>query len=195
MPLNATLLAGALMITQHPLPYAERLEIRVLESIQGVVIHCTETPDIETAREFGERIVYSGSQTGNSGHFYIDLDGRIEQYVPLIRVAHHVSGYNQNTIGIELVNRGRWPEWMHSEHQQPQDVYPEAQITALISLLQQLEQTLPELNWITGHQDLDTRLVTASNDPGLSVARKIDPGPLFPWEKVLMASRLARPAL
>ncbi len=190
MPSSAALLAAGVLISQQPLPYAERLEQRELSAITGVVIHCTETPDLSSARELGEQIHYPGSQTGNSGHFYIDLDGRIEQYVPLERVAHHVSGHNQATLGIELVNRGRWPDWLHSEHQEPTSPYPEVQIQALIKLLQALQQHLPELSWIAGHEQLDTRQVPASDDPALLVSRKRDPGPRFPWTKVRAAISL-----
>ncbi len=189
MPITAAV-AGVLMITQNPLPYAERLESRNPDSIQGVVIHCTETPDLAMAREFGEQIHYAESQTGNSGHFYIDVDGSIEQYVPEDRIAHHVAGHNRHTIGIELVNRGRWPDWHHSDHQELKTAYPDVQINALQSLLGQLERQLPSLVWIAGHEQLDTREVAASNDPDLTVARKVDPGPLFPWPEVLEHSRL-----
>lgn len=189
---TGNLLAATLMIVQNPLPYAERLDARATEDIAGIVIHCTETPDLASAREVGEQIVYSGSQTGNSGHFYIDVDGGIEQYVPLERAAHHVAGQNRHTIGIELVNRGRWPDWFHSDSQQPDSPYSPAQIQALIELLQHLEQTLPSLQWIAGHQDLDTRQVAASDNPDIMVPRKIDPGPMFPWEQVLTAVRLEK---
>jgi len=190
MLLATTVLTGILMITQHPLPYIERLDERSLESIEGIVIHCTETPDLKEARAFGERVLYEGSLTGNSGHFYIDLDGSIEQYVPLNRVAHHVAGHNRNSIGIELVNRGRWPNWLDSDQQQFTDPYPQIQIDALIGLLKQLQQTLPQLVWINGHQQLDTRMTAASNDVQIQVARKLDPGPLFPWSEVLENSCL-----
>lgn len=190
--MSAGLLTAVLMIHQQPLPYADRLDSRPLDQITGVVIHCTETPDLATAREFGERIVHTGSQTGNSGHFYIDLDGRIEQYVPLEQVAHHVAGMNSGTIGIELVNTGRWPDWLHSESQLPDTPYPDVQIQALLELLEQLEQQLPSLEWIAGHQDLDTRRVPASDNPEILVPRKVDPGPMFPWGRVLSVSGLER---
>ena len=60
------------------LPYAELLAARAPDAIDTVVIHCTELPDLATAREYGERVLYE-SGTGNSGHYYIDRDGRIEE--------------------------------------------------------------------------------------------------------------------
>ena len=41
------------------------------------------------------------------------------------------------------------------------------------------------LRHIAGHEDLDREQVPASDDPTLRVARKRDPGPLFPWARVL----------
>jgi len=179
-------------IVNHPLPYAERLQSRQAAAITGVVMHCTETPDLASAREYGEVIHYQQSQTGNSGHFYIDVDGRIEQYVPLLRIAHHVSGHNHNSVGIELVNRGRYPNWLHSQSQQMHSPYPAAQIKALNRLLWQLQQQLPNLSWIAGHEDLDQRLVNASDNPNVKVRRKMDPGPLFPWQQIMQHSVLER---
>ena len=56
----------------EPLPYVAALATRPVESIDLVVIHCTELPDLAMARQFGESIHYQASRTGNSGHFYID---------------------------------------------------------------------------------------------------------------------------
>lgn len=176
-------------IDPQPLPYQDSLQARVPAQIDLVVIHCTELPDLAMARAYGERVLYD-SGSGNSGHFYIDRDGRIVQYVAVDRVAHHVSGYNPRSIGIELVNRGRYPHWLDSRHQAMDEAYPDAQIAALIDLLQHLCQTLPGLQYIAGHEWLDTREEVASDDPDRRVPRKRDPGPLFPWPRVLAAVAL-----
>lgn len=169
-----------------PLPYVDRLDARACADIDLVVIHCTELPDLAMARDYGERVLYA-SGSGNSGHYYIDRDGHIAQYVPLARVAHHVSGYNPRSVGIELVNRGRYPHWLDSRHQAMDEAYPDVQIDALIDLLQHLCTTLPSLRHIAGHEWLDTRQEAASDDPERTVPRKRDPGPLFPWPRVLAA--------
>lgn len=173
-------------IDLQPLPYAGQLEQRAAAAIDLAVIHCTELPDLAMARQYGEHVLYP-SGSGNSGHYYIDRDGRIVQYVDVERIAHHVSGYNPRSVGIELVNTGRYPHWLDSRHQAMDEPYPDAQIAALIDLLQHLCERLPGLVHIAGHEWLDTRQEVASDDPERRVPRKRDPGPLFPWPRVLAA--------
>lgn len=175
----------------HWLPYCHLLQPRALEQVTLAVIHCTELPDLASARAFGEKVLYP-SGTGNSGHFYIDRDGVIEQYVPLERIAHHVRGHNAASVGIELVNRGRWPHWYAAAHQQMDQPYPQVQVQALITLLHALGQALPRLQQIAGHEDLDREQLPASDDPTQWIARKRDPGPLFPWSRVLAPLALQR---
>lgn len=178
-------------IQQQPLPYVARLAPRTIDTITLAVIHCTELPDLMTARSYGERVLYD-SGTGASGHWYIDRDGRIVEYVPATCVAHHVRGYNMHSVGIELVNIGRFPHWYDSRHQAMDAPYPSAQITALVALLAHLQRTLPALREIAGHEDLDTERVQASDDPARTVPRKRDPGPMFPWNAVLAQVPLRR---
>jgi N-acetylmuramoyl-L-alanine amidase len=179
------------VIHDQPLPYAQRLQTRTLAGIDLVVIHCTELPDLATAREYGERVVHA-SGTGNSGHYYIDRDGSIVRYVPEERVAHHVRGHNEHSVGIELVNTGRYPDWFDSHRQVMVEPYPDAQIDALLRLLAHLRATLPGLQEIAGHEDLDIDRVAASDDPSKQVQRKLDPGPLFPWQRIMAACGLQR---
>ncbi|PNS09727.1 N-acetylmuramoyl-L-alanine amidase [Solilutibacter silvestris] len=179
-------------IDRNALPYEARLTPRELSDIDTVVIHCTELPDLASAREFGEKIHYADSDTGNSGHYYIDRDGSLHQWVDDGRVAHHTRGWNPRSIGIELVNRGRWPDWMDSRHQAMDEPYTDAQVVALIDLLRDLQQRLPRLQWIAGHEDLDTDMVPSSDDPTRLVHRKRDPGPHFPWQRIEAAVALRR---
>lgn len=182
MPLN---------IRDQPLPYIDQLPERDPGSVELVVIHCTELPDLATAREYGERPLHENG-TGNCGHYYVDRDGAIHGYVPTTRVANHVRGHNPNSIGIELVNLGRYPHWWDSRHQLMTEPYTDAQITALVGLLQQLRLNHANLRTIAGHEELDTARIPASDDASKDVSRKLDPGPLFPWEHVLRLSGLAR---
>jgi len=172
------------------LPYVSELESRPLESIDMVVIHCTELPDFSAAREYGERIHYPESESGNSGHFYIEQNGSIEQWVPSERIAHHARGYNVRSVGIELDNPGRYPKWFDSRNQTMKHAYQAPQLNSLVDLLDHLRIHLPSLKWITGHETLDQSQVPASDNASVLVYRKRDPGPLFPWEEILPLSRL-----
>jgi len=176
----------------EPLPYERLLGERALADIDTIVIHCTELPDIATAREYGEIVRYPDSGTGNSGHYYIERGGRVHQWIGDGRVAHHTRGWNTRSIGIELVNLGRWPDWLDSRSQAMDEPYTEAQIHALIDLLRRLRKRLPGLRWIAGHEDLDTDMVPASDDASKQVRRKRDPGPQFPWPQVEAAVDLRR---
>lgn len=176
---------------RNPLPYVSKLDSRDIQSIRIVVIHCTETPSLASARSFGEVIHYA-SGSGNSGHYYVDRDGRVEEYVPIERVANHTRGFNPQSIGIELVNSGRYPDWLHSQHQQMSEAYPAAQIDALLALLADLRRRCPQLVEIAGHEDLDVTEVESSDDPDVKVRRKRDPGPMFPWSRVADSCGLQR---
>ena len=177
-------------IVEEHLSYVSRLEHRPLESIDLIVIHCTELPDLATAREYGERILYPETDTGNSGHYYIEQNGQIEQWVPQDRIAHHVRGYNQRSLGIELDNKGRFPDWLDSRKQVMTEDYPLPQLNSLVGLLLQLSSDLPRLRWIARHESLDTTRVQSSDNPDLLVSRKIDPGPRFPWKEILRMIKL-----
>ena len=179
------------IIRDQPLPYAAHLPSRAATAVELVVIHCTELPDLATARSYGEKPLYDNG-CGNSGHYYIDRDGAILRYVPGDRVAHHVRGHNERSIGIELVNRGRYPDWWDSRRQTMTEPYPAAQIGALRALLAQLRRDFPNLRQIAGHEDLDTALMPASDNPALAIHRKLDPGLMFPWDEVMEDCGLER---
>ena len=179
------------VLNHWPLPYEQRLEARPLAAVDMVVIHCTELPDLALAREYGQREIYD-SGTGNSGHYYIDRDGSIHVFVKPERVAHHTKGYNERSVGIELVNAGRYPDWLDSRRQTMDEPYTDAQIDALLALLQCLRREIPSLEFIAGHEDLDQDRVPSSDNLHQLVFRKRDPGPRFPWSRVLDAVPLDR---
>ncbi|TCV94712.1 N-acetylmuramoyl-L-alanine amidase [Luteibacter rhizovicinus] len=177
---------------QHtPLPYELLLPTRAPGDIDLIVVHCTELPDLAIAREYGEKAHYE-SGVGHSGHYYVDRDGTTLCYVDPLRVANHTRGYNPRSIGIELVNTGRYPDWFHSARQVMTEPYPDVQIDALSSLLADLRTRFPGIRLIAGHEDLDVATVPASDDPSREVPRKRDPGPMFPWDAVLERSGLER---
>jgi N-acetylmuramoyl-L-alanine amidase len=102
-----------------------------------------------------------------SSHYLIDRNGTLYQLVDERARAWHAgqsqwggeTDLNSASIGIELDNNGHEP-------------YPDAQISALLRLLADLEQRyrIPSANFL-GHGDVAPR-------------RKVDPGTYFPWQRL-----------
>jgi N-acetylmuramoyl-L-alanine amidase len=170
----------ALAVHDRFLTWVETLPRREMSAVDMVVVHCTEEPTLQDARDIAER-----SPEKIAAHYYIDRDGRIERWVPDDRVAFHASGVNTRSIGIEIVNRGRFPRHFHSAAQHPTEQYSPPQLDSLRALLRYARTRLPRHVTLTRHSDVDQRLVPACDDPGLLVRRRIDPGPQFPWQQLL----------
>jgi N-acetylmuramoyl-L-alanine amidase len=145
-----------------------------------VVLHCTEEPDLAAARRLADK-----TTEGIGGHIYIDRDGKVEQWVDFDRISRHTYGYNERSIGIELVNLGRYPDHFRSDNQQMTEPFTENQKSSLSELLVRLVKELPNLNTIARHSDLDKRFRPASDNPSIQVRRRLDPGPMFPWDEFL----------
>jgi len=103
-----------------------------------------------------------------SAHFLVRRDGSVVQFVPVERRAWHAgvsawrgrSRCNDFSVGIELEGTEEAP-------------FEPAQYESLISLIQQLRNTLP-IRHIAAHSDVA---------PG----RKTDPGARFDWARLLAA--------
>jgi N-acetylmuramoyl-L-alanine amidase len=110
--------------------------------------------------------------------------------VPPDRVAHHVRGFNERSIGFELDNPGRYPDWFNSRRQQMTEPYTRPQLENLLRLVQVLRTSIPSIRLVSGHEMLDRERIPASDRPEITIRRKVDPGPLFPWDRFLAASGL-----
>lgn len=114
-----------------------------------------------------------------SAHYFIGEDGEVIRLVPEEKRAWHAGAsywrghrdVNSASIGIELDNPG---------HALGYREFTEAQIDALLPLLHSIvrRHDIPRAN-VVGHSDV-------------APARKIDPGELFPWER-LAECRLCLP--
>ncbi|MFB4318058.1 N-acetylmuramoyl-L-alanine amidase [Actinomadura sp. 21ATH] len=163
----------------HPVGWYRDLPVRAAADVTAVVLHATETPDLESARRLAE-----DGPSRVCGHLYIDRDGTAHRFVPLDRVAAHVRGHNAPSIGIEMVNSGRHPDHFDSRRQEPSEDFTAAQIATLKDVLRGLRARFPNLREMVRHSDLDTAVVPASDDPSVLVRRRIDPGPRFPWDEI-----------
>ncbi len=109
-----------------------------------------------------------------SAHYMIERDGRVFRLVAEERRAWHAGvsfwkgerDVNARSIGIELVNPGEEHGYLP---------FPDAQVEALTALLDGVRTRWEIADGdIVGHSDV-------------APARKVDPGPLFPWKRLAKA--------
>ncbi len=150
--------------------------------VSRVIIHSIGGPSCRNGA-----VVYSGA-SGDAGrwirffnrhrtlgiHYVIDKRGQIEAGVPENQIANHAKGNNTDSIGIELVNRGDGV-----------DVYSEEQLGMLVAALRSIMRRwgIPK-SAIVGHSSVDKRYFECG---GRRIKTKPDPGPAFPWQRVLDA--------
>lgn len=134
--------------------------------ISMVVLHYTEMADAETAIA---RL--SDAEAKVSAHYLISEAGEVVQLVDEDKRAWHAGvsywrghpDVNSASIGIELDHPG---------HALGYREFSEAQFAALVPLLARIvkQYGIPRAN-VVGHSDV-------------APARKIDPGELFPWDRL-----------
>ena len=137
---------------------------RRTDLIKSVVIHYT---GMQSERESIKRLCNPRSKV--SSHYLINRRGKILRLVQDRHVAWHAGkscwgrhkNLNENSIGIELVNKG---------HQIGYTSFNNKQISSLIKLCNKLikKYKIKKKN-IIGHSDI-------------APLRKIDPGEKFPWK-------------
>jgi N-acetylmuramoyl-L-alanine amidase len=159
-------LVACLLVACAPLPQRAGIPTRWqpspnfnARSADFIVIHYTSSDSAAHALR-----TLTNPVTEVSAHYLIVRDGSIVQLVDERMRAWHAGesrwgptvDVNSASIGIELDNNGFEP-------------YPPAQIDALLRLLADLRERhhVPTANFL-GHSDV-------------APARKVDPGPLFPW--------------
>jgi len=150
-------------IVARPSPNHEPRRAAVVDML---VVHYTGMPTADHARA---RLTDPAAKV--SAHYLIDEDGRIEALVAESRRAWHAglawwggeTDINSRSIGLELVNPG------HEFGYRP---FPEAQIAALIPLVQGIlsRHPIPPYH-VVAHADI-------------APTRKEDPGELFPWQRL-----------
>ncbi len=134
--------------------------------ISMVVLHYTEMKPVESAIE---RMCDPHAEV--SAHYCITEEGEVIRLVPEEKRAWHAGlsywrghrDVNSASIGIELDHPG---------HALGYRGFADAQIEALVPLLNRivLAHDIPRAN-VVGHSDV-------------APARKIDPGELFPWDRL-----------
>ncbi|MEP0191701.1 MAG: N-acetylmuramoyl-L-alanine amidase [Erythrobacter sp.] len=134
-----------------------------------LVLHYTEMKPVETALE---RL--TDPDAGVSAHYLISEEGEVMQLVPEEKRAWHagksfwrgITDVNSASIGIELDHPG------HAEENGGYRPFTDAQFEALLPLVAR----------IVKDYDIARANVVAHSD--VAPARKVDPGELFPWDRL-----------
>ena len=150
--------------------------------IDALIIHSLGGPDCQNGTPFFKQIDGDARSwahafatlPGVSIHFVIGRDGAIVAGIPETMAASQAIGWNQRSIGIELVNNGDGV-----------DPFPAAQLDALVRLAREIRQRHPAiaLERVLRHSDVDqTTFPAARHGRGCAAyRRKLDPGDAFPW--------------
>lgn len=151
-------------------------------TIDALIVHSLGGPDCRDGTRFYRTV--SGDArlwmaTFNrlpivSIHYVVDRDGQVEAGVPEDVAATHATGWNQRSIGIELVNNG-----------DGRDPFPPGQVAALVTLAKAIRARHPgiALDRVLRHSDVDRSTFPPERfgDACAAYRRKEDPGDAFPW--------------
>ena len=123
-----------------------------MRKINKIIIHCSATPE---GREVSKKDLHKWhvEERGWSDigyHFFISLDGEIEECRPIEKTGAHTKGHNFDSIGICYAGG------MDKDFKQPKDTRTEAQRGALEDLLCTLK-TLYTQSKIYGHRDFSSK--------------------------------------
>ena len=155
---------------------------KVRSEVNRVIIHSTGGPYCK-----GGSVVYSPADGDAKRwigffnrhrvlgiHYVIDKQGNVEAGVPENQVANHAKGHNRDSIGIELINRGDGV-----------DQFTEQQLGMLVAALRSIMKRWDiQKSNILSHAAVDNRYFECG---GKRIKAKPDPGPAFPWNRVMQA--------
>jgi N-acetylmuramoyl-L-alanine amidase len=151
--------------------------------VDAIIVHSLGGPDCRDGRRFYRSIAGDAGHWRDtfarlpivSIHYVIDREGRVETGVPETVAATHASGWNQRSIGIELVNDGDGV-----------DRFPDVQVAALVRLVTDIRLRHPAItrSRVLRHSDIDrSTFAVARHGVGCDAyRRKEDPGAAFPWD-------------
>ena len=148
-----------------PLPYEDRLEQRPDAQVDLVVIHCTELPDLATAREYGER----GSRSGvcprpllhrSRGRCTCSCNRGRSPTLPRLQPRSSASSREHRSYPAARL-----------AHQEMTEAYHPAQLRALVALLL-ARRSLTSVSADRRPLGARHRPVAASDDRALQLPRK-----------------------
>lgn len=120
--------------------------------IDWIVVHCTATPEGQARTVEQIRAQHKAQGWGDIGyHYVVTLDGRLHLGRDVDLAGAHVSGHNQNSIGVVYVG-GLENKPIPYNKLKAKDTRTDAQKAALMSLLMNLRKLYPYAR-IQGHRD------------------------------------------
>lgn len=150
--------------------------------VDAIIVHSLGGPDCEGGKQVFHEIIGDARYWVErfrtlplvSIHYVIGRDGDVQAGIPEDRAASHAIGWNQRSIGIELVNNA-----------DGKDPFPQVQIDALVALVHAIRTRHPAISdeRILRHSDVDHSMFPAAKF-GVACTqyrRKLDPGDAFPW--------------
>jgi len=163
--------------------------------ITHLVLHfCSDAVQNPQNPHSVERIIEIFEQYKVSAHYLIDREGKIYEFVPESRMAHHVgkgsmpfaphyvNSLNIRSIGIEMLAIGSekdmkkfMPPSQYQKIKKEHIGYTEAQYISLKKLIDDILKRNPKIKrgpkYIIGHEEYAS-------------ARRSDPGELFDWSRI-----------
>ncbi|MDX6189280.1 N-acetylmuramoyl-L-alanine amidase [Flavobacterium sp. Fl-318] len=185
-----------------------------------LVIHYTAGDTVESALNWFMTPQDKGNPDRIAAHIVVDVDGSITQLVPFNRRANHagysvwdkVSGFNDHSIGIEIVNPGYLEKLTDGSYRRrvgtdknKKPVYKTYPATIASKLhvgnhkhkfwtdpdnhlwFKFPKAQLDAVYKLSGLLISQYELTTAIGHDDISPARKPDPGPAFPWDDFKIA--------
>ena len=121
--------------------------------IDYIVVHCTATPEGQARTVEQIREQHRAQGWADIGyHYVVTLDGRVHLGRDVDVAGAHVSGHNQNSIGVVYVGGLENDPKKTYQQLQPKDTRTDAQKAALMSLIVDLRKLYPYAR-IVGHRD------------------------------------------
>lgn len=116
-----------------------------MRPVTEIIIHCAATPEGKhfTAADI-DRWHREQGWAGIGYHYVVLLDGTVEIGRPLDKIGAHVSGRNENTIGVVYIGG-------LDAKGQAKDTRTDAQKAALLKLCRELLDRYPSIKTISGH--------------------------------------------
>lgn len=159
--------------------YAQRhygLENSLLVDPVMIVVHTTAIAGFKQSFEAfrtahltaGRQDIKSGGDVNVGVHYLVAPDGTLAQLLPLNQMGRHAVGYNHVSFGIEIAGRNN------------SDI-TNAQIRAVVQLIQTLHQAFPGIQYVIGHHEymnktLDHFKYFRDHDTAYQPPKKVDPG-------------------